>query len=285
MAGQSLNSIKTRLKSVESTRQITKAMELVSTSKLRRAKQRAEGSRGYQEELTKALAKVLGLSEEGTENQYIREREIKKTCYIVIAGDRGLAGGYNSNIFKLADKLRTENDVILPIGKKARDYFTRRKAEMIDVGYETVTSVGSGGATDISSLLCSEYKKGSFDRIAVIYTKFVSMITQRAELQQLLPLNVEKDENGYNDSGFEAICDISKEELIENLVPFCVSGLLYSALCEAEASEHGMRRNAMNSANKNADEIIGDLQLKYNRARQAAITQEITEIVSGAEAL
>lgn len=284
MAGQSLNSIKTRLKSVESTRQITKAMELVSTSKLRRAKERAEGSRGYHEELTAALSRILSLSEEDQENQYISDREVKRTCYIVVAGDRGLAGGYNSNIFKLADKMRKENDVVLPIGKKARDYFARKKAETIDVGYETVTSVGSGGATDIATLLCSEYKEGSFDRIVVVYTKFVSMINQRAEYEQLLPLSVEKNKKeAYED--FDAICDVSVNELVENLVPFCVSGLLYSALCEAEASEHGMRRNAMNSANKNADEIIGELHLKYNRARQAAITQEITEIVSGAEAL
>lgn len=284
MAGQSLNSIKTRLKSVESTRQITKAMELVSTSKLRKAKERAEGSRGYHEELTEALSMILGLSRQNSENQYLCDREVKKTCYIVIAGDRGLAGGYNSNIFKLADKMRKDSDVILPIGKKARDYFIRKKADTIDVGYETVTSVGSGGATDIATLLCSEYKSGSFDRIVVIYTKFVSMINQRAEYEQLLPLVIDKEDKN-SEFGFEALCDVSAEELVENLVPFCVSGLLYSALCEAEASEHGMRRNAMNSANKNADEIIADLHLKYNRARQAAITQEITEIVSGAEAL
>lgn len=155
---------------------------------------------------------------------------------------------------------------------------------MIDVGYETVTSVGAGGATDIASLLCSEYKEGRFDSIVIIYTRFVSMMTQTAVHEQLLPLEVKKGEGG-DKKGFDILCDVSVEELIGSLVPFCVSGLIYSALCEAEAAEHGMRRNAMNSANKNADEIIGDLQLKYNRARQAAITQEITEIVSGAEAL
>ena len=285
MAGASLNSIKTRLKSVESTRQITKAMELVSTSKLRRAKEKAEGSRAYHEELSEALEMILAMNgDEECENVYLKARQIKRTCYIVVAGDRGLAGGYNSNIFKLADKMRKEGDCILPIGKKARDYYTKRKVDMIDVGYETVTDVGAGGATDIASLLCSEYKEGRFDSIVIIYTKFVSMMTQKAEYEQLLPLNVEKTE-GSEVSSADLWSDVSPEDLINNLVPFCVSGLIYSALCEAEASEHGMRRNAMNSANKNADEIIGDLHLKYNRARQAAITQEITEIVSGAEAL
>ena len=284
MAGASLNSIKTRLKSVESTRQITKAMELVSTSKLRRAKERAEGTRAYHEELSAALSKILGLSGQEFESEYFQEREVKKTCYIVIAGDRGLAGGYNSNIFKLADKLRSEGDVVLPIGKKAREYFARKKADTIDVGYETITSVGSGGASDISMLLCSEFKAHKIDRVVVIYTKFVSMMTQRAEYEQILPLCID-DLCRENADKFDATCDVSTEELVENLVPFCISGLIYSSLCEAEASEHGMRRNAMNSANKNADEIIGDLHLKYNRARQAAITQEITEIVSGAEAL
>ena len=284
MAGASLNSIKTRLKSVESTRQITKAMELVSTSKLRRAKEKAEGSRAYHEELSEALEMILAMSgDEECENEYLKARQIKRTCYIVVAGDRGLAGGYNSNIFKLADKMRKEGDCILPIGKKARDYYTKRKADMIDVGYETVTDVGAGGATDIASLLCSEYKEGRFDSIVIIYTKFVSMMTQKAESEQLLPLNLERAEDKA--ASADLWSDVSSEELINSLVPFCVSGLIYSALCEAEASEHGMRRNAMNSANKNADEIIGDLHLKYNRARQAAITQEITEIVSGAEAL
>lgn len=285
MAGASLNSIKTRLKSVESTRQITKAMELVSTSKLRRAKERAEGSRAYHEELSAALSKILGMThEDSEENEYFTEREVKKTCYIVIAGDRGLAGGYNNNIFKLADKTRTDADCVLPIGKKAREYFARKKADTIDVGYETVTEVGSGGATDIASLLCSEFKARRFDKIVVIYTKFVSMMTQTAATEQLLPLERTQTPSEHAES-FDAMCDVKGDELVESLVPFCVSGLIYSALCEAEASEHGMRRNAMNSANKNADEIIGDLHLKYNRARQAAITQEITEIVSGAEAL
>ncbi len=282
MAGMSQNSIKSRIKSVDSTRQITKAMELVATSKLRRAKEKAEGSRPFHFALTDAMADILKFAKD-IESPYLVERKVKKTCFIVIAGDRGLAGGYNNNVFKAVKALteQTPSYCILPIGKKAIEYYSRRNVDIIDAGYETIASVGAGGATDIASLLCREYAEGKIDRVVTVYTEFVSMLTQQTSSEQILPLSIpEKDGNLGG-----AVFDSSADEMIEYLVPFCVSGLLYSSLCEAEASEHGSRRNAMNSANKNADEIIASLRLSYNRARQAAITQEITEIVSGAEAL
>ncbi len=282
MAGVSQNSIKSRMKSVDSTRQITKAMELVATSKLRRAKEKAESSRPFHYTLNEVMSDMLSLAGE-VESPYLGERKVKKTCFIVIAGDRGLAGGYNSNVFK-AVKAASEGIeyCVLPIGKKAIEYYRRRGAEIIDLGYNAVTDVGAEGAEDIATALCREYVEGRIDRIVVFYTKFVSMLTQETTCEQLLPFKLEERENKSYGS---AIFDGSPVEMLEYLVPFSISGQLYSALCEAEASEHGSRRNAMSSANKNADEIIANLRLSYNRARQAAITQEITEIVSGAEAL
>lgn len=282
MAGMSQNSIKSRMKSVDSTRQITKAMELVATSKLRRAKEKAERSRPFHFALKEAMADILRFAVD-SESPYLTERKVNKTCFIVIAGDRGLAGGYNNNVFKTVKALieQTPSYCILPVGKKAVEYYSRRDVDMIDCGYDTIVSVGAGGAKDIASLLCREYKEGRIDKVVVVYTQFVSMLTQQTSSDQILPISLPEKQQG----GDGAIFDSSPDELIEYLMPFCVSGLLYSALCEAEASEHGSRRNAMNSANKNADEIIALLRLSYNRARQAAITQEITEIVSGAEAL
>ena len=282
MAGASLKQIKTRIKSVESTRQITKAMELVATSKLRRAKERAENARPYHEALAEAIVGLqAGVAESPT--VFAVKREVKKTCYVVIGGDRGLAGGYNANIYRLVKQLTAGEDYcILPVGKKALEYFQRNGCEIVSGFFEYVGAIGVGDCGQMAKLLCDGFAKGDFDRVVVVYTRFNSMLSQTPMSEEILPLHLES----VAGKDFSAsIVEGEAETLVAKIVPQYVSGILFATLCEANASEQGARRTAMNAANKNAGEIIDNLMLKYNRARQAVITQEITEIVSGAEAL
>ena len=278
-----MNAIKSRIKSVESTRQITKAMELVATSKLRRAKERAEGSRPYHKLLWETTFGVM--QNAGSENPFTEQRNVKKTCYIVIAGDRGLAGGYNSNVFRLTRSLcENKSYTVLPIGKKALDYYTRKGDEIVSSAFSSVADITADDCAAITALISDLYLKGEIDRLVLVYTSFKSMLQQETKSEQLLPFTADHVDASPSLS-CEVLTDENNEALISYLIPLYLSGILSSAVDESLASECASRRNAMNSANKNADEIIGSLQLHYNRARQAAITQEITEIVSGAEAL
>ena len=280
MAGAGMNIIKARIKSVNSTMQITGAMELVATSKLRRAKEKVERTRPFYLTLGEAIDTVLG-SADICESEYVSPREVKKTLYVVIAGDRGLAGGYNSNIFKMTKQLASRGDsAILTIGKKACEHFKSGAFELYPLSVEYVDDLGVGDALAIGRAVSEGYINGDFDRVVIVYTRFVSMMTQTPVYEQLLPLEREGVSCG---GGMEY--DICPDEMLASIVPEYVGGVLYSAVCESLASESGARRTAMNAANKNAKEMIDDLMLRFNRARQAIITQEITEIVSGAEAL
>ena len=276
-----MNDIKARMKSVKSTMQITKAMELVATSKLRRAKEKAEATRPFYELLTETISSVMTTSELNP-NPWCEIKEPGRTLFVVIAGDRGLAGGYNSNIFKLTERLSRDTDpVILPIGKKALEYFTHRKYKIFSDALARTASVGVGDTLSVGAMLAGAYKAGEFDRVTLVYTRFVSMISQLPVYEELLPFVPREGAPDMSDALIE--CD--PEQMLDKLVPEYVGGVIWSAVCESAASEHGARRTSMNAANKNAEEMIGELMLKYNRARQAVITQEITEIVSGAEAL
>ena len=278
MAG--LNDIKARIKSVESTMQITKAMELVATSKLRRAKEAVERTRPFYQILGKAIGDISALSKEENATWFDNSRS-SKTLFVVFAGDRGLAGGYNSNIFKLTEKLSVGKEAIwLPIGKKAVEYSKHRNYEIYSELFAEAADQGVGSILSLGKIIAEGFKNGEFGEVILVFTEFVSMMTQRAVYETLLPL--EKPVSSQYDK-FET--DINPTKMLDQIVPEYVGGILYSALCESLASESGARRMAMNSANKNAEEIIGTLMLHYNRVRQAAITQEITEIVSGAEAL
>ncbi len=280
MSGASMKQIKTRIKSVESTRQITKAMELVATSKLRRAKQRVENARPYHEVLADAIAGLqAGVLE--SPSVYAQAREVKKSCYVVIGGDRGLAGGYNANLFRMAAEQMKPDDCVLPVGKKTLEHFARLGCEIVSTYFGTAGAVGIGDCAQLAKLLCDGFAEGRFDRVVVLYTRFQSMLSQVPTGEELLPITLGEGKRQY--SG--ALVEGEAETLVRKIVPLYVSGILFSTLCEAVASEHGARRTAMNAANKNAGEIIDTLLLRYNRARQAVITQEITEIVSGAEAL
>ncbi len=280
MAGASMNDIKARIKSVESTRQITKAMELVATSKLRRAKEKAESTRPFYEVLGSAIDGILA-SDELQESVWCAKREVKKTLYIVIAGDRGLAGGYNANVFRLGEALSSSGEAVwLPVGKKALEYYKHRKREILTEELGCAAAVGVGDTVELGKVIADSYEAGEFDRVVLIYTRFVSMLTQLPVYEQLLPLEREGAEGATSPE-----TDCEPEELLRKIVSSYVGGVLYSALTESVASESGARRMAMSAANKNATEMIDSLMLSYNRARQSMITQEITEIISGSEAL
>lgn len=283
MAGASMKDIKLRIKSVESTMQITKAMELVASSKLRRAKERVEKSRPYFEVLHAALSDIAASNAE-LSLPYIARRPVKKTCYVVIAGDRGLAGGYNANILKaVAAEAEGKEICVLPVGKKALEHYQRRGVERVTEQYAEAADVTVSDCFSMAQLLAKGFLAGEYDEIRLAYTNFVSMLSQQPATLRLLPLDVSRPEPGAGPRGL-TLYEPSSEEVYDAIVPEYLAGLIYGALCESVASELGARRSAMDAATKNAGEMIDSLSLHYNRARQAAITQEITEIVAGAEA-
>jgi len=280
MAGVSAKEIKTRIRSMESTKQITKAMEMVAASKLRRAQTQVLNSRPYFEILYATINDIVDANRDFS-SPYLIQRPVKKSVYVVIAGDRGLAGGYNSNILKLAYSEMEGKDVsVLPIGKKAVDFYRSRNLELMTVNYKEAEDVSVGDCFSIAKQLCKAYRAGEIDEIHIAYTNFVSVLSQTPATLRLLPLL-------RHTTGREGtVCaDILYEpdsvEVFEKIVPEYLGGIIYGALCESRAAEQAARRTAMDSATQNADEMIADLSLKFNRARQAAITQEITEIVAG----
>lgn len=282
MAGASTKDIKNRIKSVENTGQITKAMELVATSKLRRAKLTVEKTRPFFEILTDTLSDIKNNNKEFS-CVYTKKAKTDKKCVVVIGGDRGMAGGYNANVFKTADKIIKENSaMVFPVGKKACEYYHKSGVEILSLEYTETDDVKISDCYSIAQFLTSEFKKGTFGELKAVYTEFVSMLTQEPKIENILPF--EKLKDGGNTKGL-TLYEPSPEAVFESIVPQYVAGVIYSALKESLASEFAARRTAMESASKNAREMIDDLTLKFNRARQAAITQEITEIVSGAETL
>ena len=281
MAG-SMKDIKLRIKSVESTMQITKAMELVASSKMRRAKERVEHSRPYFETLYESLTKIAA-ADPRARNPYLRRDDIKRTLLVVIAGDRGLAGGYNANVFKQADA--AEGPVtVLPIGKRSAEYFAHHGAGLFTPEVLMAADVSVSECFTLSHQITEGFLKGEYDAVKLCYTRFDSMMTQTATTLEVLPLTIEpteaqKAEARRSQSLYKPSC----EEVFGAIIHEYVAGVLYGAVCESVASELAARRTAMDAATKNAGEMIEHLNLYYNRARQAAITQEITEIVAGAE--
>ena len=281
MAG-SMKDIKLRIKSVESTMQITKAMELVASSKMRRAKERVEHSRPYFETLYESLTKIAA-ADPRARNPYLRRDDIKRTLLVVIAGDRGLAGGYNANVFKQADA--AEGPVtVLPIGKRSAEYFAHHGAGLFTPEVLMAADVSVSECFTLSHQITEGFLKGEYDAVKLCYTRFDSMMTQTATTLEVLPLTIEPTEAQKAEARRSQILyKPSCEEVFGAIIPEYVAGVLYGAVCESVASELAARRTAMDAATKNAGEMIEHLNLYYNRARQAAITQEITEIVAGAD--
>lgn len=282
---ESTRDIKRRIRGISSTKQITKAMELVSSAKLRKARERMEKSRPYYNAVYENIKEVLA-NAGNMKHPYLDIRDVKRTLYIVITADRGLAGGFNSNIIRqveheIKDK-KDKVDLIL-VGLKGREYFKRRgynvKGEFVNITEDPSFS----DAQNIGRMVMELYEKEEVDEVKVFYTKFISTISQEIKTLKLLPNDSLKEDV----SGKGAVVDFepSPEEVLDYLIPKYIDSVIYGALIESSCSQQGARRTAMESATDNAEEMIDELQLSYNRARQAAITAEISEIVTGAEAL
>ena len=277
-----MKEIKTRIKSVENTKQITKAMELVSSSKFRKAKEKAETSRPYFNTLY-GTVQDIAKNANGSKNEFLKERNVKNVCYIVIAGDRGLAGGYNSNIFKsVMSHNKLGQAKVVSIGKKAKEFLTKRNYELIDY-IETVENALYEDASRVANKVMEAYKNGEVDEVNLVYTEFVSALTQEPRLIKLLPVTVDKDKEEKK-SRVTVQYLPSASSVLGYVLPKYIAGSIHGAIAESYASEQAARRTAMESATDNANEMISKLELSYNRARQAAVTQEISEIVGGASA-
>ena len=278
-----MKAVKLRIKSVQSTMQITKAMELVASSKLRKAKERAEVCRPYFETMHQTLVNIAQGNTDFS-SVYARESGNEKRCYVLIAGDRGLAGGYNTNLFKCLEAASVNQDfLVLPIGKKAVEYSKRNGFACVTESFGEIADVSVADCFEMANLLCGEFKKGEFGHIDLCYTKFVSMLSQQPSAIPGLPLKDLTDEQDTKSIRNLILYEPDASEVFDAIVPEYLAGLIYGAVCESVASELAARRTAMEAATNNAEEMIEKLNLHYNRARQASITQEITEIVGGAE--
>jgi F-type H+-transporting ATPase subunit gamma len=276
-----MKDVKRRIKSVESTMQITKAMQLVASSKMRKAKERAEAVHPFFEGVFQVMADI---SRDHEFTSVFTKKKFKNSVLlIVIAGDRGLAGGFNSNVLKLAKHKAEEitesggDAVIMAIGKKAVEYFEKREFKLIDGFPQIAEGIELVDAMMIANKVIEKFKIGDFDAVELVYTTFVSVMTQEPQHLRILPVeNLEYLGKKHP----MTIYDPSPEEVFDSLIPEYMGGMLYSAIVDSFASEQAARRTAMESASDNASEMIEKLSLLYNRARQAQITQEITEISS-----
>ena len=285
----SMRDIKRRKGSIQSTQQITKAMKLVSTVKLQRAKQRAEQSKAYfncmYETVTSMLARTGGLN-----HPYLRAGQSGKKAVIVITSNRGLAGGYNSNIIKLITKgdFRKEELEIYAIGKKGKDALQRNGYHIVEENPDIMEEPSYIDAMAMTERLLKSYAAGEVGEIYLAYTGFKNTVVHEPTLLKLLPVEAAKDaESGQSTAGSRAMMNFEPEdeEALNMIIPKYVTSLIYGGLVEAAASENGARMQAMDSATSNAEEMIDQLSLMYNRARQGSITQELTEIIAGANAI
>ena len=285
----SMRDIKRRKGSIQSTQQITKAMKLVSTVKLQRAKQRAEQSKAYfncmYETVTSVLAKTGNLN-----HPYLNGGDSAKKAVIVITSNRGLAGGYNSNIVKLVTQqsgFKKEDLRIYAVGKKGKDALNRHGYEIVEEDSDIIEEPLYVDAMALSSRVLEAYTKGEVGEIYIAYTAFKNTVVHEPTLLKLLPVEPEKKEEKAQEKESKALMSFepNDDEALELIIPKYVTSLIYGGLIEAVASENGARMQAMDSATSNAEEMIDHLSLMYNRARQGSITQELTEIIAGAEAL
>lgn len=294
MATANIKDVKRRIKSVENTMQITKAMELVATSKLRGAKERAVASQPYFNTLYETMCEIQ--QDRGFKSIYTKKEFLKTVLVVVLAGDRGLAGGFNHNVLKLAEeKIKSlEKDgrtvMVFPIGKKAVEYFEKRRYEIYNKDYQISDNITMNKSLSLSESIISGFRNGVYDKVELVYTTFVSTLVQNALSVTVLPI----ESNDIRDSEQDDSTDLNKskksaltlyepsaEEVFDGLIPKYISGLLFCSIIDSYASEQAARRTAMESASDNASEMIDSLSLLYNRARQAQITQELNEIVAG----
>lgn len=280
-----MREIKRQIKSVQNTKQITKAMEMVAASRLKRAQQSAEAARPYADKIREVLNSVTAASS-GFKHPMLETRPVKRTGYLVITSDRGLAGGFNANLLRKTINTIRENHKspdeygIFVVGRKGRDYFRRRNIPIVEEVTGLPDSPDFSEIKAIASKAVENYGDGTFDELYLVYNVFKNALTQIPTVKRLLPFEQIKQEGPATEYEYEP----SPEAVLEVLLPRYAETLIYSAVLESKASEFGARMTAMGSATKNATKMISSYTLIYNRARQAAITQEISEIVAGANA-
>ena len=281
--------IKTKIKSVQNTRKVTRALEMVSASKIRKAQERMKASRPY----ARAMKQMIGhLAQANTDYQHpfmVQRQDVKRVGYIIISSDRGLAGGLNNNLFrKTLGEVRQWQDKgaeidVVTIGQKASVFFRRIKVNMVG----SVSHLGDSPKLDqligVIKVMLDAYTEGKLDRVYLVYNDFVNTMTQRAAFDQLLPLPEADTQVSHHD--WDYLYEPDAQTVLDHVITRYIESLVYQAVLENVASEHAARMVAMKAASDNANKLIGDLQLVYNQARQAAITQEISEIVGGAAAV
>lgn len=282
----SIREIKRRKISVTNTQQITKAMKLVATAKLQKAKVQAEMTRPYFLNVHRTISSILSQCV-GVSHPFLEDRNGNRNLYLVITSNRGLAGGYNSNVGKeVVNHLKGKGfeGKVIAVGKKGAEYVKKRNLDVISTHHDVLDDPDYSKALMLGNEILELYLSNQVDNVYIAYTHFQSTLVQEAELMKVIPVKAgefDDDDPLASQMSFEP----SPEEVLEQILPKYLSSIIYGALKESVASEHGARMTAMDSATNNAGEMIEKLALKYNRARQSAITQEITEIVGGAEAL
>ncbi|MEM9894866.1 MAG: ATP synthase F1 subunit gamma [Bacteroidota bacterium] len=290
-----LKEVKGRIQSVNSTQQITKAMKMVAAAKLRRAQDRIIQMRPYSQKLTEIIRNVSAAeSSEESENPFSTVRPVKKVLLVVISSDRGLCGAFNSSIFKEVKNLIDEKfsevhekgDLqLLTIGKKATEHFTKRKYQVISDYSTLIEKLSFESSRDAAEMVMKGFLEQQFDHIEIVFNEFKNVATQIIRKEQFLPLTQSVAEDDDAGAAKDYIYEPSRSFIFEDLLPKSLKIQFYKVLLESNASEHGARMTAMDKATDNADELLKELKLTYNRTRQAAITKEILEIVGGAEAL
>jgi ATP synthase, F1 gamma subunit len=291
MAGQ-LKEVRNRIKSVQNTQQITKAMKMVSAAKLRRAQDAIIQMRPYARKLQEVLSNIVSSSEGEVGMKLAVERPVERVLLIVITSDRGLAGAYNANVIKLAKQLIREkyaaqhakgNVTIWNIGKKGCEHFVKNKYKADATYRDIFLNLTFENVQAVSQAAMKAFEQKEFDVVEIVYSEFRNAATQRFVVERFLPIPKVQKKEGAKKSDF--IFEPAKEELVAELMPKILNTQLFKAVLDAHASEHGARMTAMDKATENANELLRSLRISYNRARQAAITTELTEIVSGAAAL
>lgn len=283
----SMKDIKRRKDSIQSTEQITKAMKLVATVKLQKAKEKAEAARPYFDAMYENVLTMLARTK-NVEHRYLKAGTSPKKGLIVITANRGLAGGYNSSITRLVADSGIPKDecVIYAVGIKGRDYFSRRKYNIAADYSEVINEPIYSDAMEIGRRVLADFESGKIGEIYLVYTQFKNTVVHTPQMVKLLPLSQEDiGENAEDATGALMTYEPEEEEALSIIIPKYINSLIYGALMESIASENGARMTAMDNATNNADEMINDLSLKYNRARQSSITQELTEIIAGANAI
>lgn len=286
MAGSNTQDIKRRIKSVTSTEHITNAMKLVSAGKLRKAKATFEKTNENFHYITHSIAEIFNNSSDVPKHYLLGNREIKTTCYIIVTSSKGLCGGFNSNVIKEAEReilADWEKPVIIAIGNKGKEYFQKRGYEIYSEYLEPPESISFLETQEMSRPIIEMYNSGEIDEVVLIYTSFISSLEQEVKNITLLPFDIERDPE-IMQMEKEVEYEPSVEAVFNYLVPKYVEMMVYAAVVESATCEHAARRMAMENATDNAREMLDNLSLSYNRARQSSITDQIIEIVAGSEA-